>query len=81
MRKKAHTMTGFCVKWRSGLKSMIYTSNYPQPFTLAISENFLLPIKKDTPENFWNNASEETLQTCLSLLYLVPLSQSYPALD
>ena len=39
-------------KWIEILKSRIYPSNYSQPFALAISENFLLPIKKDTPENF-----------------------------
>lgn len=39
-------------KWIEILKSRIYLSNYSQPFALAISENFLLPIKKGTPESF-----------------------------
>ena len=39
-------------KWIEILKSRIYPSNYSQPFALAISENFLLLIKKDTPGNF-----------------------------
>ena len=51
-KKRKKTLTGFHLKWRTGLKSRMYPSNYSQPFTLAISEIFLLPIKKDTPENF-----------------------------
>ena len=51
-KKAKKTLTVFYLKWRTGLKSRMYPSNYSQPFTLAISENFLLPIKKDTPENF-----------------------------
>ena len=63
----------------------IYLLNYSQPFTLAISDNTLLPIKKDktkeTPENFllMHRKIWKTFEKFL--FYLVDTNLSYPTQD